>query len=95
MPPRSYWAKCNAGEPAWDDDILGKMLPELINCHLHDNYGNIDEHDLPGKGNINWEKTVRLLQQAPRLKAIQSEVIINRVNVSVKELVEKFKELFG
>ena len=92
---RSYWTKCNAGEPAWDDDILEKMLPELINCHLHDNCGNIDEHDLPGKGNINWEKTVRLLQQAPRLKAIQSEVIINRVNVSVKELVEKFKELFG
>lgn len=92
---RSYWAKVNAGEPAWDDQILEKLLPELINCHLHDNYGDIDSHNLPGKGNIDWQKTVKLIKQAPRLKAIQSEVLPDKSLTSVKELVTKFKELFG
>lgn len=92
---RSYWAKINAGEPAWDDQILEKMLPELITCHLHDNYGDIDSHNLPGKGNIDWQKTVKLIKQAPRLKTIQSEVLPSESLTSVKELVSKFKELFG
>ncbi|MBO5923573.1 MAG: sugar phosphate isomerase/epimerase [Lentisphaeria bacterium] len=92
---RNYWRDSNAGEPAWDDDILEKMLPEIINCHLHDNLGGTDQHILPGAGSIDWQKTVDLLKKAPRLQVIQSEVIQVRSSLSVKELVEKFKELFG
>lgn len=92
---RTYWEKCNAGVPAWDDDILEKMLPELINCHLHDNMGDIDDHNLPGSGNIDWQKTVALLKKAPRIKAIQSEVIIERNAIAVKDVATKFKELFN
>ena len=91
---RDYWAKANAGEPAWDDDILEKMLPEIINCHLHDNSGETDQHFLPGTGSIDWQKTVDLLKKAPRLQAVQSEVIQVKCSLSVKELVEKFQELF-
>lgn len=90
---RNYWRDSNAGEPAWDDNILEKMLPEIINCHLHDNSGSIDQHILPGAGSIDWQKTVELLKKAPRLQAVQSEVIQILSALSVKELVEKFKSL--
>ena len=92
---RNYWRDANAGEPAWDDDIMEKMLPEIINCHLHDNAGGTDQHLLPGKGVIDWKKTVEMLKKAPRLQAIQSEVLPERDALPTKLLVEKFKELFG
>ena len=92
---RNYWRDANAGEPAWDDDIMEKMLPEIINCHLHDNSGGTDQHLLPGKGVIDWKKTVEMLKKAPRLQAIQSEVLPERDALPTKLLVEKFKELFG
>ena len=94
-PARSYWSKIDAGEPAWDDDILEKMLPEIINCHLHDNCADRDAHDLPGRGSIDWKKTVTLLKKAPRLQAIQSEVIMEYNFTAVKVLVETFKNLFA
>lgn len=78
----------------WDDQILEKMLPHVVNCHLHDNTGMRDNHDLPGKGNINWPHIVALLNQAPRLKAIQSEVIPNANFTSIRDLCAKFQELF-
>ena len=92
---RNYWRDSNAGEPAWDDNIMEKMLPEIISCHLHDNMGGTDQHVLPGKGVIDWHKIVETLKKAPRLKVIQSEVLPERTGLSVKELVGKFKELFN
>ena len=71
------------------------MLPEIVTCHLHDNYGNEDQHDLPGNGNIDWQKERELLYQAPRLKQLQSEVLINRNNLSIKAVADKFNEIFN
>ena len=28
--------------PSWDDKILEKMLPHVVNCHIHDNMGQVD-----------------------------------------------------
>lgn len=92
---RDLWSKFAGCEPQWDDEILEKLLPELVNCHLHDNSGLLDEHNLPGAGTVNWEKCAALLKQAPRLRSIQSEVSITRSKISVKKLVEKFEELFN
>ncbi len=81
--------------PSWDDKILEKMLPHVVNCHIHDNMGQVDEHVLPGKGNIDWVKISSLLKQAPRLKNIQSEAGCFGDAVSIKETVEALKKYFA
>ena len=65
-----------AGVPRHHDDrVLEKMLPHVVNCHLHDNDAINDQHFTPGHGNIDWRHVIGLLRQAPRLRNIQSEVI--------------------
>ena len=71
------------------------MLPHVVNCHIHDNMGQVDEHVLPGKGNIDWVKISSLLKQAPRLKNIQSETGCFGDAVSIKETVEALKKYFA
>ena len=80
-------------EPVWQQNILEEMLPDVINCHLHDNNGQWDDHLLPGQGTIDWKRIVTLLKKAPRLKNIQSEVALGKNNISIRSLVEKFNEL--
>ena len=42
---RSAWRQSGFVEgPHWEDDALEKMLPCLVNCHLHDNDGLADLH---------------------------------------------------
>ena len=79
--------------PQFDDRILDKMLPHVVNCHLHDNNGLSDQHFNPGRGIIDWKHTIGLLKQAPRLQVIQSEVIPVRGHDSIHDLCAKFKEL--
>lgn len=81
--------------PAWDDRILEKMLPHVVNCHLHDNDGISDKHRNLGDGTIDWNHIVPLLKSAPRLKVIQSEVIPIKAGASIKSVCEKFNEMFG
>ena len=74
--------------PDWDDPILEKMLPHIVNCHLHDNDGFEDSHKLCGKGNVDWKKVISLLKTAPRLKNIQCEAISSKHAFSVREMIE-------
>ena len=85
---------CQPEEIPWDDKMLEKMLPWLVNCHLHDNDGLNDQHLLPGKGKINWQHVTNLLAQAPKLQCIQSEVIAKWQDGSVKTLKENFEKIF-
>lgn len=88
------WKTCGCdGLPPWENDALEKMLPHLVVCHLHDNNGQADAHDLPEKGSVNWARILPEINKAPRLKAIQSEVIpcLNRIRIA--DLTAKFKEL--
>ena len=80
-------------EPEWEDRALEKMLPHVVNCHLHDNNGYEDQHLLPGWGNIDWKHTMDLLKKAPRLEVIQSEVIFPQEKLSVRQLCETFRKL--
>ena len=80
--------------PQWDDEILPKMLPHIVTCHIHDNNGQYDYHQNIGSGTINWQEISTLLKQAPRLKAIQSEVLPFNAKVSIRELCESFQKLF-
>lgn len=78
-------------KPNWQKDVIADMLPEIVNCHLHDNIGQADTHLLPGDGTIDWKHVISLLKTAPRLKNIQSEV--SPKNATIKDLVAKFDEL--
>lgn len=78
----------------WDDHILEKLLPNVVNCHIHDNTGQWDDHKIPGRGNVNWDHIVSLLKQAPRLQCIQSEVHPVHANESIREICEAFRKLF-
>ena len=91
LPRRNYAG--TGSEPEWEDHALEKMLPHVVNCHLHDNNGYEDQHLLPGWGNIDWKHTMDLLKKAPRLEVIQSEVIFPQEKLSVRQLCETFRKL--
>ena len=79
----------------WEHDVLGRLLPYVVDCHLHDNDASADQHLLPGRGNVDWKKLVPKLLSAPRLACVQSEVIPLRSQQPIRPLCEKFAELFG
>ena len=91
--PKSTFLEKQGKPVPYDDKILEKLLPYVVNCHLHDNNGQTDEHTLPGRGDIDWPHIMGLLKQAPNLKCIQSEVITTHAEVSIAEDCAKFKEL--
>ena len=88
------WQYTTPDTPPNEKQILEKMLPQVVNCHIHDNNGDRDRHWLPGKGSINWPHIRTLLMQAPRLKCIQSEVSVTPNQIPLKQLIGKFEELF-
>ena len=88
----SRWEAFDVGIE-WEHDTLGKMLPYLVNCHLHDNSAATDAHELPGRGTVNWKNVVAELRNAPRLKCIQSEVKPIGNRIAVDTLVGTFKDL--
>ena len=91
--PRSYLER---GVPVcWEKNVLDRMLPHIVNCHIHDNNGARDQHLLPGMGSIDWKTLVPKLLSGPRLKCVQSEVIPLRAQQPIRPLCEKFAELFG
>lgn len=81
--------------PADTVEILSAMLPHIVNCHIHDNDGMHDHHDLPGRGCAQWQTLIPLLKSAPRLQVIQSEVHTAQNGVVVRELVETFDKFFN
>ena len=87
------WNASGKPVPQWEDQALEKMLPHVVNCHLHDNTGWSDAHQIPGDGCIDWVHIIRQLKKAPRLKVIQSEVLPVRAKVNIPELVATFTEL--
>ncbi|MBQ6352569.1 MAG: sugar phosphate isomerase/epimerase, partial [Lentisphaeria bacterium] len=88
------WEDC--GLPyAREENIAERMRPYIVNCHLHDNFGERDDHDLPGCGNIDWGRILPLLRNAPRLKCLQSEVLTARRNIPIREVTESMRRLLG
>lgn len=71
---RFHWKSSGYEEPHWEDHALEKMLPYVVNCHLHDNNGLMDQHQIPGSGTVDWKKIVSLLRKAPNLRVIHAEI---------------------
>ena len=79
----------------WEENLIEKFSPWLVNCHLHDNHGFGDEHNLPGDGNIDWKRILEVLKHSPRLECIQNEASfrdypIDRVCRQFSSLLESF-----
>ena len=77
----------------WEKDVLDRLLPHIVNCHLHDHHAVKDEHDLPGTGMVDWRNVFSKLRSAPRLRNMQSEVAAAAHALPVKKLVETFERL--
>ena len=81
--------------PVWDDKVLEKMLPYIVICHLHDNDGLSDKHWSPFNGNIDWQKVMKTLAKAPKLRCLQNEVMLpgRDLNSSVHDMCKSFDKL--
>ncbi len=90
---RDRWTVPYGIEPEWEDQALEKMQPHIVNCHLHDNHAQRDEHDLPGTGTVDWKHVIDGLYASPRLKCIQCEVLPLRSKVTIPALCRTFDEL--
>lgn len=55
------------------EETLKIMKDNIVTCHLHDNYGQHDDHNPPGEGNIDWQKLNLLLDSLPRLQHVETE----------------------
>lgn len=78
-------------EPEWQPDLLDKVLPHVVNCHLHDNHAVWDEHNSFGDGNVAWNEITPKLLSAPRLRAIQCETSQkNAATLSIREHLRRF-----
>ena len=60
------------GERDWQGSWLD-LGAEAVTCHMHDNYGTFDDHNPPGKGNLDWTKLVSELKKAPRMLHAETE----------------------
>jgi len=93
-PSLTHWKEKNhVDDIPFDDHILEKMLPYVVNCHLHDNNVIWDQHYNIGMGDINWKKIIPLLKTAPKLQCIQSEVDGRSKIIGIKEVVDQFNWL--
>jgi len=52
---------------------LEAMRDGIVTCHLHDNYGEHDDHNPPGRGYIDWKELNNLLDTLPRLHHAETE----------------------
>lgn len=77
----------------FEDHALEKLAPHIVTCHLHDNDGYSDQHFLPGKGTINWEKLIRDLSACPRILSMQAEVSMATDVVPIRKLCTTFDGL--
>lgn len=87
-----HWPGKTPEEVPREHDVLERLLPHIVTCHLHDNRADLDLHNLPGDGTIDWNGTAAKLAAAPRLKCIQSEVSSTQ-GIPIRKLVETFKKL--
>lgn len=105
----NYMAPARDGKPknyskpqvelAWRGNLieepaaLEKLLPHIVTCHIHDNSGVGDDHNLPGRGTVDWAAVMPKLLSAPRLVSCQSEVSYVPHQISIKELCQTMSRL--
>lgn len=77
----------------WEENLVEKFAPWMVNCHLHDNNGILDEHLYPGQGTVDWERIRKVLSDSPRLQSIQNESSAH--DDSIANYCRVFQNLFS
>ena len=90
---RKAWRDVGLEVP-WEERIAERMAPYILTCHVHDNGGFHDDHDLPGRGTVDWKRIVPLLLNAPKLRSIHAEVEAVQHGVPIRELCATVRKLF-
>ena len=52
---------------------LELMKKDIVTCHMHDNHGSFDDHNVPGEGNIDWAALIPQLKSCPRMCHAETE----------------------
>lgn len=77
------------------EPILERLAPFVVTAHVHDNHGILDEHLMPGRGGIDWQREIARLAACPRLEFVQNEFDWLRYRVAIRDTVACFGRLFG
>lgn len=78
-------------------DVVKKFKDWIISLHISDNFGTSDDHNIPGKGNINWQifvqtlklveyKGVFMLELLEQGKGWDSQKVLREALGSVKQI---------
>ena len=89
----SYMNVCWNNGVVEEADAFGKLAPHIVTCHLHDNDGYGDAHNLPGTGTIDWKMLIPALKNCPRIVSMQNETSAGAYHVSIAKLCRTFDEL--
>lgn len=89
----SYMNVCWKNGVVEEADAFGKLAPHIGTCHLHDNDGYGDAHNLPGTGTIDWKTLIPALKNCPRIVSMQNETSAGAYHVSIAKLCRTFDEL--
>lgn len=92
---RNRWQLAGVSENdiEWENDILSKLAPHVVMCHLHDNDAVTDQHLLPGEGNVDFDAVFAGLEKCPRLLSYQSETLPVKWQISGKKLCKTWQDL--
>lgn len=58
--PRASFLPEDCPDPL--DIFIKEFKDKIIHFHIHDNFGKEDEHLIPGKGNIDWNKVIKHIE---------------------------------
>ena len=72
-----------------------RLAPHIVTCHLHDNDGYSDAHNLPGTGTIQWKTLIPKLKKSPRLISMQTEVRTVPTALTIAGLCDTFQNLMA
>ena len=81
------------GNLTLENHALEKMLPYMATCHLHDNDGYSDAHELAGSGTADWEYILPMLAEAPHLISIQNESRTAKHAIPIGKAAAEFREI--
>ncbi len=60
----------------------------IATVHLHDNYGDHDDHALPGEGNLDWPAVIAAMREAGYLGPLMGECGLE--NATAEETAEEY-----
>lgn len=83
---------CWKNNIVFEDETLEKMTPYIVTCHLHDNNGYGDFHQLPETGTTDWQNIISKLAKCPRIQNMQIEVSMS-AEISIRKLIESANKL--